>query len=70
MRKLYLFIWGINTMALVWLVGSIVLYGSTPGRRAMATELFEIWVGLAAVYAWAMYASRRKAKQKRDAAAR
>ena len=69
MRKLFLAIWGINTVALAWLFGSILLYGSTPDRRAMAGDLAEIWAGLAAVYVWALYAARRKAKQAREKAA-
>ena len=70
MRKLFLAIWGTNTVALVWLFGAILLYGSTPERKGMAGDLAEIWAGLAAVYLWALFASKRKAKQERDAVGR
>ncbi len=69
MRKLFLAIWGINTVALVWSLGAILLYGSTPNRRGMAAGMAEIWAGLAAVYIWALFASKRKAKQEREKAA-
>jgi hypothetical protein len=63
MRKLFLVIWGINTVALAWLLASILLLGTTPDRKHFAGELTEIWVGLAAVYGWALFASKRRAKQ-------
>ena len=66
MRKLFLAIWGINTVALIWLFGSILLSGSTPDRRGMAGDLAEIWAGLAVVYGWALFAARRKAKQEKE----
>jgi hypothetical protein len=68
MRKFFFAIWGINTVALVWLFGSILLYGSAPDRRAFAGDLTEIWVGLAAVYAWVLFTARRKAKQETEKA--
>jgi hypothetical protein len=68
MRKVFLAIWGINTVALVWLLGAILLYGSTPARRGMAADLAEIWVGLAVVYGWALFTSRRKAKREKGKA--
>jgi hypothetical protein len=70
MRKLFLAIWGINTVALAWLVGTMLLYGSTPDRKGMAADLAEIWAGLAVVYGWALFRSKRKAKQEKAAAAR
>ena len=69
MRKLFLAIWGINTVALVWLLGSILLIGSTPDLRNFAGDLAEIWVGLAAVYVWALITAKRKAKQEKEKAA-
>ena len=69
MRKVFLVIWGINSVALLWLFGSILLYGGTPGRKDMAGDLAEIWAGLAAVYVWAMYAAKRKARQAKEKAA-
>jgi hypothetical protein len=69
MRKLFLVIWGINTVALVWVLGAILLYGSTPSRKGMAADLVEIWAGLAAVYGWVVFASKRKAKQEREKSA-
>jgi hypothetical protein len=69
MRKLFLAIWGINTVALAWLLGSILLYGSTPDRRGMAGDLAEVWAGLAAVYGLALLAARRKARQAKEKAA-
>ena len=63
MRKLFFAIWGVNTVALVWMFGSILLNGSTPARRGLAADLFEIWCGLAAVAAWALFTSKRKSKQ-------
>ena len=63
MRKLFLIIWGINTVALAWIFSSILLYGSTPDRRGFAGDLAEIWAGLAAVYGLALFMSKRKAKQ-------
>ncbi|HXO37757.1 MAG TPA: hypothetical protein VN872_03925 [Candidatus Acidoferrum sp.] len=69
MRKLFLVIWGINTVALAWLFGAMLLYGSTPYLRGMAADMVEIWVGLAAVYVWALFASRRKAKQEKEKSA-
>jgi hypothetical protein len=69
MRKFFLAIWGINTVALVWLFGAILLYGSTPDLRGMAADLVEIWAGLAAVYGWALFTSKRKAKQEKEKAA-
>ena len=65
MRRFYFVVWGINTVALVWTLGSILLYGSTPGRQGMAGDLTEIWAGLAAIYAWVLFRSRRKAKRER-----
>ncbi|HXA83717.1 MAG TPA: hypothetical protein VNZ47_01500 [Candidatus Dormibacteraeota bacterium] len=72
MRKLFFVIWGINTVALVWLLGAILLYGGTSHRKEMAGDLAEIWAGLAAVYVWAVFAAKRKANQEKekDAAAR
>jgi len=69
MRKLFLAIWGMNTVALVWLLGAILLYGGTHERKGMAGDLAEIWAGLAVVYGWAVYTSRRKAKQEQGKAA-
>jgi hypothetical protein len=69
MRKFLLAIWGINTVALLWLFGAILLYGSTPDRRGMAADLVEIWAGLAAVYGWVLFTSKRKAKQEKEKAA-
>jgi hypothetical protein len=69
MRRAFLAIWGINTAALAWVLGSIVLYGSTPERRGMAADMAEIWAGLAAVYVWALFTSKRKAKQEKEKAA-
>jgi hypothetical protein len=66
MRKAFLAIWGINTVALLWLFGAILLYGSTPDRRGMAADLAEIWAGLAVVYGWAVFTSRRKAKREKE----
>jgi CRISPR/Cas system-associated endonuclease Cas1 len=66
MRKLFLTIWGINTVALVWLLGSILLSGSTSNRRNLAGDLAEIWAGLAAVYVLARFASKGKAKQEQE----
>ncbi|MCU1220656.1 MAG: hypothetical protein JWN42_1853 [Candidatus Angelobacter sp.] len=68
MRKLFLAIWGINTVALIWLLGAILLYGSTPDRRGMAGDLAEIWAGLAVVYGWARFAVKRKAQQEKEKA--
>jgi hypothetical protein len=69
MRKLFWAIWGINTVALVWSLGAILLYGGTPDRRGMAADMAEIWAGLAAVYVWALFTSKRKAKQEKEKAA-
>jgi hypothetical protein len=69
MRKLFLAIWGINTVALLWVFGAILFYGSTPDRRGMAADLAEIWAGLAAVYGWALFTAKRKAKQEKEKAA-
>ena len=69
MRRFFSVIWGINTVALVWLFGSILFYGATPDRRALAGDLTEIWVGLAAVYGWVLFTARRKAKQETEKAA-
>jgi hypothetical protein len=60
MRKFFFAIWGINTVALLWLFGAILLYGGTPKRKAMAADLAEIWAGLACVAGWAIFTSRRK----------
>jgi hypothetical protein len=68
MRKLFLAIWGVNTVALLWLFGAILLYGSTPDRRGMAADLAEIWAGLAVVYGWALFRSKRKAKPEKEKA--
>jgi len=67
-RKIFLVIWGINTVALIWLLGAILLYGSTPDRRGMAGDLAEIWAGLAAVYGLALFTVKRKAKQEKEKA--
>jgi hypothetical protein len=69
MRKFFLVIWGINSVALVCLFGAILLYGGTPDRKARAGDLAEIWVGLAVVYGWVMFTTRRKAKQETEKAA-
>ena len=69
MRKLFLVIWGINTVALVWLFGAILLYGSTPDRRGVGADLAEIWDGLAVVYGWAVFTSKRKAKREKERSA-
>lgn len=69
MRKFFFAIWGINTVALAWLFGAILFYGGTPGRRALAGDLTEIWVGLAAVYGWVLFTARRKAKHEIEKAA-
>jgi hypothetical protein len=69
MRKLFFAIWGINTVALAWLFGSILLYGSTPDRSGLASDLAEIWVGLAVVYGWVLFTSRKKVKQQTEKAA-
>jgi hypothetical protein len=69
MRKLFLAIWGINTVGLVWSLGAILQYGSTPDRRGMAADMAEVWAGLAAVYIWALFTSKRKAKQEKEKAA-
>jgi hypothetical protein len=69
MRKFFFAIWGINTVALAWLFGSILLYGSTPERRGLAGDLAEIWAGLAVVYGWVLFTARRKAKQQTEKAA-
>jgi hypothetical protein len=66
MRKLFFAIWGINTVALVWMFGSILLNGSTPDRKGLAADFFEIWCGLAAVAGWALFTSKRKAKLARE----
>ena len=65
MRKLFLAIWGINTVALVWLFGAILLYGSTPHRKEMAGDLAEIWAGLAAVYVWALFTAKQRPSKKK-----
>jgi hypothetical protein len=65
MRKLFLAIWGINTVALVWSLGAILLYGSTAKRRGMAADMAEIWAGLAAVYIWALFTSKRRQSRKK-----
>ena len=72
MRKFFLAIWGINTVALAWLLGSILLSGSTPDRKGMAGDLAEVWAGLAVLFVWALFAAKRKAKREKekDAAAR
>jgi len=69
MRKVFLAIWGINTVALIWLLGSILLSGSTPDRKGMAGDLAEVWTGLAVVFVWALIAAKRKAKQAKEKAA-
>jgi hypothetical protein len=69
MRKIFFAIWGINTAAVVWMFGSILLNGSTPDRRGLAGDFFEIWCGLAAVFGWALFMSKRKAKQAKENAA-
>ena len=67
MRKLFLVIWGINTVALAWLFGAMLLYGSTPYLRGMAADMVEIWVGLAAVYVWALLRrGERQSKKKKS----
>lgn len=66
MRKFFLMIWGISTMALLWLLGSILLSGSTPSRRGSAGTLAEIWAGLTVVYIWARFDSNRKAKREQE----
>jgi hypothetical protein len=69
MRRLFLAIWGINTVALTSLFGSILLSGSTPESRGMAGDFAEVWAGLAVVYGWALFASKRKARQEKEKAA-
>jgi len=69
MRKLFFAIWGINTVALIWLFGAILLYGGTPHRKGMAADMAEIWAGLAVVYGWALFAAKRKAKQEKEKSA-
>ena len=69
MRKLFLVIWGINTVALVWLFGAILFYGGTPDRRGVAADLAEIWAGLAVVYGWAVFTSKPKAKREKERSA-
>jgi hypothetical protein len=54
---------------LAWLLGSLLLTGSTPSRRDMAGDLAEIWAGLAAIAGWALFTSKRKAKQRKEKAA-
>jgi hypothetical protein len=68
MRKVFLVIWGINTVALAWLIATMLLYGSTPYRKGMAADMVEIWAGLAAVYGWVLFTSKRKAKQEKEKA--
>ena len=63
MSKLFLAIWGVNTVALLCLLGAILLYGGTPDRKAMAGDLAEIWAGLACVAGWEIFGSRRKTRQ-------
>jgi hypothetical protein len=58
MRKLFFAVWGINTVALIRLLDSILLSASTPNRRDLAGDLAEIWAGLAGVYGWVRYTSR------------
>jgi hypothetical protein len=69
MRKLFFAIWGVNTVALLCLFGAMLLYGGTPGRKAMAADLAEIWAGLACVAGWEIFASRRTARQAKEKAA-
>jgi hypothetical protein len=69
MRKLFLVIWGINTVALLWVLGAILLYGGTPHRKGMAGDLTEIWAGLAVVYITALFMAKRKVKREKDKAA-
>jgi hypothetical protein len=69
MRKLFFAIWGINTVALLWVFGAVLFYGTTPYRRGMAGDLAEVWIGLAAVYGWALFTAKRKAKQEKEKAA-
>jgi hypothetical protein len=62
MRKFFFAIWGVNTVALLWLFGAILFYGGTPDRKAMAADLAEIWAGLACVAVWAYFNYREKGK--------
>jgi hypothetical protein len=61
MRKFFWTVWGINTVALAWLLGSLLLTGSTPSRTDMAGDLAEIWAGLAAIAGCCL---RRSEKQR------
>jgi hypothetical protein len=38
MRKLFFAVWGVNTVALLCLFGAMLLYGGTPGRKAMQAK--------------------------------
>ncbi len=69
MRKTFWVVWILDTAALIWLFGYIVLYGSTPDRTELAGNLGMIWGGLAGVGGWALFKEKRKAKQEKEKAA-
>lgn len=68
MRKLFFVIWILDTAALAWLFGYILLHGSTPDRTDLAGDLGAIWGGLAAIGGWTLISSKWKARKQDEKA--
>jgi hypothetical protein len=67
MRKFMLVVWILDTVALAWLFGYIILYGSNPDRSNLASDLGAIWGAIAGIYGWNFISAKWKAKKAKAA---
>jgi hypothetical protein len=63
MRKILLMVWLLDSAALVWLFGYILLHGSAPDRTALAGDLGTIWGGVGAICGWMFWKAKKKNEQ-------
>ncbi len=57
-----LVVWLLDSAALAWLFGSILLYGGSPEATELGGVLGKIWGGCAATYGWNLISSKWKAR--------
>jgi hypothetical protein len=61
--KILLGIWLLDSAALAWLFGSILLSGGSPEATDLAGELGKIWGACAGIYGWHLISSKWKARR-------
>ena len=59
MRKSLRILWAIDSIALAWLFGYMILYGSNSERAALAGDLGVIWGVLAVICGWMFWKSKQ-----------